>query len=537
MIRIYRVALREYMENAKTKGFWIGILLFPLMIWLMLEVPRFLEEKGIPTRHVIIVAKDDVAGDISRQRLTLLNRQKSLSSLQQHLAKETADQRAEMLENTEFDAAELLEKLEEGLSQISPDAGAINPFNPEQLVEIGDLVPDELLLNDFRWKALKNLLISQLPEGSAAFVEPELRFKEVSLPSDLTSESTNEEIENALRPYLRSEKLFPSNDENVDLFALVIIPENVFDGENQIRFWSTNLADTDLLDAITNSLSEHARNLEYEKREISTADVTEIAALRIRSNNFNPNKESGEEKVGIRDKIRQYAPIGFVYLLWIAIFSVAQMLLNNTIEEKSNRIIEVLLSSVTTNELLLGKVFGVAAVGVTMQLAWIGSMITILRLKAGPGAEWVVDLMAAVISPELLIGFIFYFVTGYLFYAFLFAGIGSVCNTIKDAQNFMGPIMLILMVPLGTMMFIPNDPNGTIATAMSWIPPWSPFIMMNRMAANPPMSDIVGTGVMMIVSVIMVFWISSRVFRVGVLRTGQPPKILELLGWLRSSNS
>ena len=131
MIRIYRVALREYMENAKTKGFWIGILLFPLMIWLMLEVPRFLEEKGIPTRHVIIVANDDVAGDISRQRLTLLNRQKSLSSLQQHLAKETADQRAEMLENTEFDAAELLEKLEEGLSQISPDAGAINPFNPE----------------------------------------------------------------------------------------------------------------------------------------------------------------------------------------------------------------------------------------------------------------------------------------------------------------------------------------------------------------------------------------------------------------------
>ena len=174
MIRIYRVALREYMENAKTKGFWIGILLFPLMIWLMLEVPRFLEEKGIPTRHVIIVANDDVAGDISRQRLTLLNRQKSLSSLQQHLAKETADQRAEMLENTEFDAAELLEKLEEGLSQISPDAGAINPFNPEQLVEIGDLVPDEMLLNDFRWKALKNLLISQLPEGSAAFVEPEL---------------------------------------------------------------------------------------------------------------------------------------------------------------------------------------------------------------------------------------------------------------------------------------------------------------------------------------------------------------------------
>ena len=170
-----------------------------------------------------------------------------------------------------------------------------------------------------------------------------------------------------------------------------------------------------------------------------------------------------------------------------------------------------------------------------MQLAWIGSLIGIMRLKAGPGAEWVFDLMAAVVSPELLIGFVFYFITGYLFYAFLFAGIGSICNTIKEAQNFMGPMMLILMVPLGTMMFIPNDPNGTIATVMSWVPPWTPFIMMNRMAANPPMTEIVATAIMLVISVLVVFWLSAKIFRIGVLRTGQPPKLMELLGWLKSS--
>jgi ABC-2 type transport system permease protein len=259
--------------------------------------------------------------------------------------------------------------------------------------------------------------------------------------------------------------------------------------------------------------------------------------MKVRSVKFNPNKSEGDEKVGIRDKIRQYAPIGFVYMLWVAIFTIAQMLLNNTIEEKSNRLIEVLLSSVTTTELLLGKVLGVAAVGVTMQCAWIGSLIGILSYKAGPSATWIADLIAAVITPELLGGFAFYFITGYFFYAFLFAGIGSICNTIKEAQNFMSPLMLLMMVPLGTMTFIPNDPNGAIATTLSWIPPWTPFVMMNRMAASPPASEIYGTAIMLLISVVAVFWLSAKIFRIGVLRSGQPPKLLELFRWLRGSHS
>ena len=167
---------------------------------------------------------------------------------------------------------------------------------------------------------------------------------------------------------------------------------------------------------------------------------------------------------------KRLIPMAFMFLVWIATFSSGNYLLTSTIEEKSNRIIEVLLSSLTTNQLLMGKVFGVAAVGITMQIAWIGSLIGILNLKAGPSATWIADLIAAVITPELLLGFVFYFIAGYFFYAFLFAGIGSICNTIKEAQNFMSPLMLLMMVPLATMTFIPSEPNGTIATTLSWIP-------------------------------------------------------------------
>ena len=131
--------------------------------------------------------------------------------------------------------------------------------------------------------------------------------------------------------------------------------------------------------------------------------------------------------------------------------------------------------------------------------------------------------------------FIMYFILGYLLYSALFLSIGSVCNTLKEAQNLMGPVMLIMMVPMVTMMFIPKDPNGTLARVLSWIPLYTPFTMMNRAAAHPPMIDQVGTLILLLVSVVVAMWLAGRIFRIGILRTGQPPKFRELLSWLKTS--
>jgi len=83
-----------------------------------------------------------------------------------------------------------------------------------------------------------------------------------------------------------------------------------------------------------------------------------------------------------------------------------------------------------------------------------------------------------------------------------------------------------------TMFFIPKDPNGTLATALSWIPIYTPFAMMNRMAADPPLFEVVGTTVLLILTTVAVLWLSGKIFRIGILRTGQPPKVLELFRWI-----
>jgi ABC-type Na+ efflux pump permease subunit len=129
--------------------------------------------------------------------------------------------------------------------------------------------------------------------------------------------------------------------------------------------------------------------------------------------------------------------------------------------------------------------------------------------------------------------FVLCFLLGYLIYAGLFLTIGALCNDIKEAQNAQGPLMLIMMVPLFTMMFVNRDPHGTIATILTWIPLYTPFTMMNRAAADPPLLELIGATLLMLATALFLLWSAGRIFRIGILRAGNRPKFAEVLKWIR----
>ena len=211
------------------------------------------------------------------------------------------------------------------------------------------------------------------------------------------------------------------------------------------------------------------------------------------------------------------------------------MLLNSMIEEKSNRVIEVLLSSLTPAEFVLGKLAGIAAVGMTMITAWLGSGLILIGWTEGGQSEAGIQFLELLTRSSLVPSFIIYFIFGYLLYAAVILAIGSVCNTLKEAQNYMGVITLFMTVPLLTMFFIVKDPNGPLAKTLSWVPFYTPFVMMNRAAADPPWWELIGTMLVLIVTTLVVLWAAVKIFHTGILRTGQPPRLLEILRWLRSS--
>ena len=499
----FLVAWREYAENAKTKGFWLGILLVPVIIFFSVQVPIWLETKGTPTRYFVLVDQSKTLAPVIESKLERAYQGQMLSALKDYARKYAEDGKAAQVSVDEFITA----------------GGQSNYLAQLQ---------------------------SRLKPGSPPFKAPRRAFQLAPVPSGLKVEAEIATLAQELKPYLRGERSVQVEGQDTALAAAILIPRNI---DQQIRrpkdksvsgsgieYWAGNLADTKLREEAEETVNTEIRRREYLARGLDAAVIREVEQTYAPFASLNPKKESGKEAVSAADIIKQWAPSAFVYLLWVAIFAIVQMLLNNIIEEKSNRIIEVLLSSVTPGELMMGKLFGIAAVGLTMVGSWMLALVGILVWKTSGvgGAATITNQMLTVLhSSSLIPMFGVYFVLGYMMYAACILALGSLCNTLKEAQSYMGVITMIMMVPLLTMTFIPKDPNGTLARVLSWIPLYTPFIMMNRTMADPPLIDLIGTTLLLIAAAAGALWMAGKVFRIGILRTGQPPKLLEMLRWMR----
>ena len=521
---ILLVAMREFAENARTKGFWIGILAFPVLLTVVFKVMPLLE-KATPTRHFVLVDRSGLFEGAVDQGIDRLHGRDVLRAIAKYAQSNSKLQpEKEQIDLESVPAASLEDMIEEVASK--------DPRNLDKVVSAG---PDAILTG----------MKPFLRDGAPPFEEPRRRYVRASLPDGIDRDAELGDLANSLKPFLTGQEPFLHEGEEVELFGAVLIPEDVLElvhgknaiaaigGKGGVQYWAANLYDEDLIDSIEGVLNGEVRRLGYLDRGVDTGKVEEVQALRVPIASLNPKKAAGKEQVSLADRLRQWSPVGFVYLLYVGIMVISQMLLNNTVEEKSNRIIEVLLSSVTPGELMFGKLIGIAAVGLTMIVTWILSLVGVLAYHAGPEAELATQLLQVLRNSNLLPAFAAYFFIGYTMFAGIFLAIGSVCNTLKDAQNMMGPVMMIMIVPLITMAFIPKDPHGTLAQIISWIPIYSPFAMMNRAAADPPQSEVIGTFVMMIASTVLILWLSGRIFRMGILRTGQPPKLVELWRMVR----
>lgn len=452
----FLVALREYLENVKTKGFWIGILLFPVLLVASIAVPRLLDKYAKPTRNFCVI-------DASGEFIPVI------------------------------------------------DAGIQADYEKRKSRAAGEY--QEKLKGD------PNLV---------AFEAPKPTFRRVEIPEE-ARDSDPEKTRKNLKPWLTGEKKILVDGKPEELFALVVLPPLELSVSKGTDFWCINLADTALADVMEECLRDELRSRQLVEKGIKKKDIDSINQTTVKFQSKDPKKAAGEEKVSDTEKYRQWAPVVFVYLLFVAIMTVAQMLLSSTIEEKSNRIVEVLLSSVTPWELMLGKLLGVGFVGITMLVAWLGSAFVVLGHFTEQGDDKARIFLHLLVSPGLLLPFVALFLLGYLMYSSVLLAVGSTCNTLKDAQNFMGPVMTVMMVPLLTMISIAQDPNGLLARILTWVPVFTPFVMMNRMAGDPPMLELVGGYALTIASVCISIWFSGRIFQNSILRTGQPPKLLEFL--------
>jgi len=238
------------------------------------------------------------------------------------------------------------------------------------------------------------------------------------------------------------------------------------------------------------------------------------------------------------DRLAAFAPMIFTYLLWLTTFTLVQQLLMSTLEEKTNRTIEVILSSVSPMEFMAGKVTAGVLEGLTILAAWLGT----LWLFAGYLSQHYlkgIDLTILFANKANLVFFSMYFALGFILFASMTVGLGSLCSTIRETQGLMTPVMVLMVVPILAMSFVGENPNSPIAVVMSYIPFFTPFLMMNRIAATPPPHwiEIVLATSVLLGAIFASVWAGAKLFRIGVLMYGKPPKIGEVIRLLRSPQS
>jgi ABC-type Na+ efflux pump permease subunit len=223
----------------------------------------------------------------------------------------------------------------------------------------------------------------------------------------------------------------------------------------------------------------------------------------------------------------RFLPFAMGILLFIGVLTGGQTLMTSTIEEKSNRVVEVLLAAVSPLELMWGKLIGQLGVGLVVMAIYIGMCVLGLFQFA----------LFGLLDPMLIVWLLAFFLVTYLVFGALMLAIGAAVNQIADAQSLLGPVMLLLIAPYMLAPIIGQAPNSVFSVAVSFIPPINTFAMMARLATvtPPPVWQVLLSLLIGVAAAAGAVWFAAKVFRIGLLMHGKPPNLATLIRWARQA--
>ena len=296
-------------------------------------------------------------------------------------------------------------------------------------------------------------------------------------------------------------------------------------GEVRLFTYKPRPSQVDALGTVERLLREAVINRRYETRGLDRKMLEEISRVSIQWAEL--GQEQGQERAQGQGQrmARMMVPFAFMYLIFMGIVGMGQHMISSIIEEKNSRIIEVLLSAVSPFEIMAGKIAGLAAVGLAVMALW--------GAAAYAAARW--QDMQIDVGADLLVYGLIYYVLGFVLFSAILAGVGSICNTIKETQSLMMPIMLVFVIPMIAWPRLAQEPNGELARALSYVPPATPMVMVLRLSSGTEiwMGEVVLSFLVLIAGVLIATWAAAKVFRTGILMYGKRPGAGEIVRWLR----
>jgi ABC-2 type transport system permease protein len=347
--------------------------------------------------------------------------------------------------------------------------------------------------------------------------------------------------------------------QNGDRYGFLYIPKFDLKEPAGIVYYGEENPSMNLISYLENNLKKKIEEQRLFESGIDPKIINEVRTkVGIKSITLD---SQGEETVS--DATVNYA-LGFTsgILIYIFIFVYGNQIMQGVIEEKSSRIVEILVSSLKPFQLMMGKIIGIGAVGLTQFLIWVVLIGTLSSVVIGvlgmqmpqqqalemaspeiaesmpPGSDMVqiFQVISGIDFIGLTLSFIFYFLGGYLLYGALFAAIGSAVDAPSDAQQFMLPVTIPLIVAyMGLFVFVLNDPNSNASFWLSIVPLTSPIAMMGRVSYGVPWTDLALSMGLLIGGFLFTTWMAGKIYRIGILMHGTKPTYKTLWKWIKTS--
>jgi ABC-2 type transport system permease protein len=307
------------------------------------------------------------------------------------------------------------------------------------------------------------------------------------------------------------------------------------DADGAIHLYSLKVGDIRALGELQGHVRRSVIAARLESLDLALSDEARKKLMKpVEVESFQVSQEGGDtQKKGFEEAY--FGTFAFVLVLYMSLLIYGIAMMRGILEEKSNRIMEVLLGAVTPNELMTGKIFGIGLVGLT-QIGIYAATAGALRVWAATrtaGGAW--EGTFQIFTLGKLAYFLVFFLLGYFLFTALFAAVGAVCNSEEEAQNLQSPLIMCLVIPMVCTIYFVGNPDSTPAVIASLIPVFTPMVMFMRiMVLTPPFWQIALSIALTAGTIWLLFRAVAKIFRIGVLMYGKRPTIPEILRWARS---
>ncbi len=371
--------------------------------------------------------------------------------------------------------------------------------------------------------------IGVIDASKELFADLEMRLKDYTLEDGsqryLLKEFRNHDDVMQLKQELNQRVL------SKELSGYIFIPENIME-QGAVEYYSEHVSDLDKTRSISNALNAVIVGRRLESEGLDPEKIGNLMT-RVSVLTKKVTKKGVEEETGGTFAVSYF----IVLVLYMTLIFYGQAIMRGVLEEKNSRVVEIMLSSVRPFQLMTGKIIGIGAVGLTQYAIWILFGVGVSSF----GSSLITGFFPSVRSFNIptipfyvYVYFIVFFVLGYFLYSTLFAAIGSMVNSEKEAQQFMMPAIMMLIIPLMMIMFVMRSPDSSLSVVLSLIPFFAPILMLLRVCILLPPFTQTGTSVLLLVLTTgLMIGLVSKIYRVGILMYGKRPSLPEILKWVR----